>query len=105
MAQHEALFNVGQLVTHLRAAYRGVVFDVDPVFSATDEWYETVARSRPPRDKPWYHVLVDGQTHTTYVAERHLTEADDGSPVRHPLLDELFYEFENGRYLRRLTQN
>ena len=105
MTQHEAQFHVGQLVTHLKAAYRGVVFYVDPVFSATDVWYVMMARSQPPRDKPWYHVLVDGQTHTTYVAERHLTDADSAAPIRHPLVDELFYEFENGRYTHRLTQN
>ena len=105
MSQHVAQFHVGQLVRHLKNTYRGVIFDVDPVFSATDDWYETVALSRPPRDKPWYHLLVDGQDHTTYVAERHLAAAADESPISHPLVDELFFEFRDGHYVRRLTQN
>lgn len=105
MSQHEAQFHVGQVITHLRWGYRGVIYDVDPVFAASDEWYETMARSRPPRDKPWYHVLVDGQPHTTYVAERHLAADNSATPVRHPLVEELFAGFENGRYVRRVAQN
>ena len=63
----EARFGPGQIVRHLRFDYRGVIVDVDPVFSGTDEWYDQVARSRPPKDEPWYHVLVDGAEHATYV--------------------------------------
>ena len=71
------------------------------VFSGTDEWYEQVARSKPPKDAPWYHVLVDGATHTTYVAERTLEPAARHDPVRHPLLDALFERFEDGSYRLR----
>ena len=92
-------FFVGQIVRHLRFGYRGVVFDVDPTFQGTDEWYETVARSRPPKDRPWYHVLVDGALHATYVAERHLEPDDTGDPVRHPLVAVLCGDYRNGRYL------
>ena len=77
----QARFHVGQVVHHLRFDYRGVVVDADATFQGSDQWYEQVARSRPPRDAPWYHVLVDGQQHSTYVAERHL-EADDGRRAR-----------------------
>ena len=56
-----ASFSPGQLVHHLRFDYRGVVVDVDATFCGSDEWYEQVARSRPPKDAPWYHVLVDGK--------------------------------------------
>jgi len=59
MSEHEAKFQVGKIVHHKLFDYIGVVFDVDPTFQGTDEWYEHVARSRPPKDKPWYHVLVD----------------------------------------------
>ena len=93
-----ARFAPGDLVHHLRFDYRGVVVDVDPVFSGTDEWYEAMARSRPPRDRPWYHVLVHGAAHTTYVAERHLEPDPDGGQVEHPLLGRFFSRFENGRY-------
>ena len=78
----------------------GVVFDVDATFQGSDEWYEEVARSRPPRDQPWYHVLPDGADHTTYVAERNLESDASGEPVSHPLLTDLFDTFEGGRYRR-----
>ena len=59
-----------------------------------------MARSRPPKDAPWYHVLPHGAEHTTYVAERHLEPDASGEPIRHPLLDELFVGFRDGRYVR-----
>ena len=94
------LFSVGEIVHHTRFDYRGVIVGVDPVFAGSDEWYETVARSRPPKDRPWYHVLVDGQPHSTYVAERHL-EADTGcGQIEHPDLGRFFDRFINGRYAR-----
>lgn len=105
MRNEEAKFHVGQLITHLKFGYRGVVFDVDPIFSGSEEWYETMARSRPPRDKPWYHVLVDGAEHTTYVAERHLEADESGRPVVHPLIDSLFSRFEDGHYILQTPRN
>ncbi len=63
-------FFVGQIVYHSRFDYRGVVVDVDGSFQGSEAWYEQVARSRPPKDQPWYRVLVDGGEHETYVAER-----------------------------------
>lgn len=96
-----ARFFVGQIVHHLRFDYRGVVFDVDPTFQGSEEWYERVARSRPPKDRPWYHVLVDGAQHTTYVAERHLEPAADGEPIWHPLVQVLCGSYRDGRYLPR----
>ena len=87
MQQQEAKFHIGQVISHLKSGYRGVVYDIDPVFSGTEEWYATMATSLPPKDKPWYHVLVDGQQHTTYVAERHLTPDESGRPITHPLVD------------------
>ena len=94
-------FHVGQVVRHLRFGYRGVVFDVDEVFEGTEEWYEQVARSRPPRDRPWYHVIVDGASHTTYVADRHLEPDASGQRIESPLLDQVFDRFEDGRYVRQ----
>ena len=81
MNERDALWSVGQVIRHRKFDYRGVIVDVDPTFSGTETWYDAVARSRPPKDRPWYHVLVDGQEHVTYVAERHI-EAD---PDRHRL--------------------
>ena len=94
-------FATGEIVEHLRFAYRGVIFGVDPTFAGSDEWYEVVARSRPPKDAPWYHVLVDGADHTTYVAERHLERADDLEQIEHPLLGRYFQAFDGTRYAVR----
>ncbi|MFP6609506.1 MAG: heat shock protein HspQ [Deltaproteobacteria bacterium] len=94
-----AQFSVGQLVHHRMFDYRGVIFDVDASFAGSDEWYEQVARSRPPKDSPWYHVLVDGATHSTYVAERNLEADDSGHPIRHPAIDAFFDELRDGVYV------
>ena len=103
--ERTASFFVGQIVHHNRFDYRGVVYDVDATFQGTDEWYDTIARSRPPRDQPWYHVLVHQGEHTTYVAERHLEQDSDGGPIDHPALPELFGTFREGRYaLKRGVQ-
>lgn len=96
-----ARFAIGQVVRHVLFDYRGVVYDVDPVFSASEEWYEQMARSRPPKDRPWYRVLVHGATHVTYVAERNLEKDPSGEPIRHPALHQLFERFENGAYVPR----
>ncbi len=94
-------FHVGQLVHHKLFDYRGVVFDVDATFQGSEEWYDQVARSRPPKDQPWYHVLVHDAEHTTYVSERNLEPDSSDAPIRHPALDGLFGTMENGIYRRR----
>jgi len=96
-----AQFAVGEIVQHQLFEYRGVVFDVDAEFSGSEAWYQQVARSRPPRDAPWYHVMVSGAEHTTYVAERNLAAAASAEPIQHPLLEQFFGGFRDGRYLRR----
>ena len=89
--EERARFGVGQLIRHRRFDYRGVVVDVDSTFQGTDEWYDAVARSRPPKNRPWYHVLPHGAEHMTYVAERHL-EADPSEHLRSD--DLLFYPYQ-----------
>ena len=101
----EAQFFIGQLITHQKFGYRGVIFDVDPIYSGSQEWYETVASSHPPKEKPWYHVLVDGSDHTTYVAERHLAPDQTGGSVSHPLVNEMFSRFEDGIYYPQTSHN
>lgn len=97
----EPRFGIGELVHHRKFGYRGVVVDVDPVFRGTQEWYDLVARSRPPKDRPWYHVLVHDAAHGTYVAERHLERDSTGGQVDHPALGEFFDAFVDGRYVPR----
>jgi len=99
MTDREAKFSVGHVVHHRLFGYRGVVFDVDARFEGSEEWYEQVARSRPPRDQPWYHVLPHGQSHTTYVAERNLEPDERLEPIEHPLLSHFFDDFRDGRYI------
>ena len=105
MSKDRARFALGQLVTHRLFGYRGVVFDVDPVFQGSDEWYESNARSRPPRDRPWYRVLVDDQPLETYVAERNLELDAESRPIRHPLADQIFSGFYDGQYVLREPHN
>ena len=100
--EYSAKFFVGQIVHHRKFNYRGAVFDVDATFQGSDEWYALVARSCPPKDQPWYHVLVDGAEHTTYVAERHLVASNElETPINHPLVADLCGEFHEGRYSLR----
>ena len=105
MTTTEAAFHIGQLVHHKRFDYRGVVFDVDAVFSGDDEWYEVMARSRPPKDRPWYHVLVHGARHTTYVAERNLEPDPSADPIHHPAIDQIFTDFRDGEYIAARAAN
>jgi heat shock protein HspQ len=97
--RNEAKFGLGQLVRHRMFDYRGVVIDIDPVFMGTEAWYDQVARSRPPRDKPWYKVLVNNSELETYVAERNLETDDSEEGINHPLLGAYFDDFHNGQYV------
>ena len=101
----EALFSVGQLVWHRLFHYRGVVIDVDPVFMGTEEWYQMMAKSQPPKDNPWYHVLVHNARHQTYVAERNLDADETGEPIRHPAVDAVFSGFDGHCYKHRSRAN
>ena len=101
MPKDKAKFHVGQIIHHSLFDYIGVIFDIDPTFQGTNEWYEHAARSRPPKDKPWYHVLVNEMPHTTYVAEQNLKPADEPQRIVHPLSDSLFSEFDGECYKLR----
>ncbi len=102
---NRAQFSIGDIVQHKLFDYRGVIYDVDPKFQASEEWYELVARSRPPKNKPWYHVLVHGTGKTTYVAEQNLEAASDKGPITHPLVDHFFKSFDKDHYLLKRNSN
>ena len=85
--------------------YRGVVVGVDTEFRLSDEWYQNVALTRPPRNRPWYRVLVSGTTEMTYVAERNLESDSSGEAVEHPLLNNYFNEHRDGYYLDTRSVN
>ncbi|MEH6471542.1 MAG: heat shock protein HspQ [Halopseudomonas sp.] len=98
-------FSVGELVHHRLFDYRGVIVDVDRNFQSTEAWYEAVAKSRPPKNKPWYHVLVHESDHSTYVAEQNLEPDDSVEPIEHPMLEHFFSKFDNGNYVRNEPAN
>ena len=96
MIEFRNKFHPGQVIRHKLFEYRGVVVGVDQTFQLSEDWYEEVATSRPPKDQPWYHVLVHGAHHTTYVAERNLERDPSEQPVEHPLLNRYFDKFSDG---------
>ena len=101
MPEQQAKFQIGQIVHHKLFDYTGVIFDVDPSFQGSDDWYEQVARSRPPKDEPWYQVLVHQAVHSTYVAEQNLEDCPAPGKIAHPLADQIFGEFDGKRYRLR----
>jgi len=100
-----ARFSIGDLVHHKLFDYRGVIVDIDQQFQLTDEWYEQVALSRPPKDQPWYHVLVHDAANSTYVAERNLDPDTSGGNINHPMVAHFFTHMENGRYVKDVKNN
>ena len=78
---------------------------MDRNFQSTEEWYEAVAKSRPPKNKPWYHVLVHENQHATYVAEQNLEPDESEEPIIHPMLEYFFARFDNGKYVRNEPVN
>ncbi len=98
-------FSVGELIHHRLFGYRGVIIDVDQNFQASEEWYEAVAKSRPPKNRPWYHVLVHQSEASTYVAEQNLEPDDSVEPIDHPMLENFFSKLDNGRYIRNQPAN
>lgn len=105
MREIHATFTVGQVVHHRLFDYRGVIVDVDSGFQGSEEWYSQVARTRPPKDKPWYHVLVHNGDHETYVAERNLEPDQSNQPINHPLVHQYFDDFHDGTYVARRRAN
>lgn len=91
-------FSVGQVIHHRKFDYRGVIVEAHERFQGAEEWYDEVARSRPPRDRPWYRVLVHDASHETYVAERHLELDSSGEPIKHPYVGLFFDRFDGVRY-------
>jgi heat shock protein HspQ len=100
-----ASFSIGDVVRHRLFDFRGVVFDVDPVFANSDEWYESIpVEARPRKDQPFYHLLAENAeaTYTAYVSQQNLIADDSEEPVDHPAIGGLFDDYADGRYrLRR----
>jgi heat shock protein HspQ len=103
-----AKFAVGQIVRHRLYPFRGVIYDVDPVFNNTDEWYESIpAERRPSKDQPFYHLLAQnaqGGPYEAYVSEQNLTPDGENGPVTHPMIDLLFERIAGDRYIVRASR-
>ncbi|MBZ9794303.1 heat shock protein HspQ [Mesorhizobium sp. ES1-4] len=96
-----AKFAIGQVVRHRLFPFRGIIFDVDPQFANTDEWYEAIpADVRPRKDQPFYHLLAENSEteYIAYVSEQNLLEDQSGEPVRHPQIKEMFDKKPDGHY-------
>jgi heat shock protein HspQ len=99
-----AKYQIGQVVRHRLYPFRGVVFDIDPIFDNTDEWYEAIpAEVRPHKDQPFYHLFAenDETEYIAYVSEQNLLPDNSGEPVRHPQVAEVFVQDGQGGYRPR----
>lgn len=100
----EAKFSIGTVVKHKLFPFRGVVFDVDPEFSNTEEWLSAIPEPvRPDRNQPFYHLFAENSDshYVAYVSEQNLVVDDSGEPVDHPQIELLFDETDDGAYKLR----
>src|SRR3954467_2306976 len=100
-----ARFTIGEVVRHRLFDFRGVIFDVDPVFANSEEWYQAIPEEiRPAKDQPYYHLLAENSesSYIAYVSQQNLLADTEGEPVDHPAISGMFEDFDQGRYrLRR----
>jgi heat shock protein HspQ len=99
-----AKFKIGQVVKHRVFPFRGVIFDIDPEFNNTEEWYQSIpAEVRPRKDQPFYHLLAENaeSAYIAYVSEQNLLPDTSGAPVRHPQVAEMFEKDRDGGYRPR----
>ena len=102
--QRLAKFTIGEVVRHRVYPFRGVIYDVDPTFSNTEEWWESIPQEvRPERDQPFYHLFAENAEteYVAYVSEQNLVPDTSGDPVRHPQVGEMFDRQDDGTYRRR----
>ena len=96
-----ARYGIGEMVRHRLLDFRGVVFDVDPEFANSDEWYEAIPEAmRPAKDQPFYHLLAENaeSSYVAYVSQQNLVRDDEGEPIDHPAIGTLFEGFDGQRY-------
>jgi len=108
MSARIAKFSIGQVVRHRLYPFRGVIFDVDPEFNNTEEWWLAIPEDvRPRKDQPYYHLLAENEatSYIAYVSEQNLLEDESGEPVGHPQVGEFFAHRENGLYVVRKNRS
>jgi heat shock protein HspQ len=99
-----ARFSIGDVVKHRAFGFRGVIFDIDPVFANSDEWYESIPEQmRPAKEQPFYHLLAENGegSYIAYVSQQNLVSDDSGEPVDHPAISGLFGKYASGKYSLR----
>jgi len=99
-----AKFQIGQIVRHRIFSFRGVVFDIDPVFANTEEWWLSIPEEmRPHKDQPFYHLLAENSEseYVAYVSEQNLLPDESGEPIRHSQVAEIFVKDKTGSYRPR----
>jgi heat shock protein HspQ len=100
----EARFGIGDVVRHKMFDFRGVIFDVDPVFANSEEWYEAIPENlRPSKDQPFYHLLAENSesSYIAYVSQQNLVADDSAEPIEHPAITAMFEPLEDGGYRLR----
>jgi heat shock protein HspQ len=103
-----AKFQLGQVVRHRIYPFRGIIFDVDPVFNSTEEWWESIPEEiRPKKEQPFYHLLAENADteYVAYVSEQNLLPDTTGTPLRHPQVKELFTAGSDGQYRAKFLQS
>lgn len=108
MLKTEAKYSIGQIVRHRKYPFRGVVFDIDPEFANTQEWWDAIPEDiRPHKDQPFYHLLAENETtyYTAYVSEQNLLPDETGEPVEHPDVPSLFGQHTGDRYRIEVQMN
>src|SRR5262249_41502794 len=99
-----AKYKIGEVVRHRVYPFRGVVFDIDPTFNNTEEWYQSIpAEARPSKDQPFYHLFAENAEteYVGYVSEQNLLPETSGEPIRHPQVAEVFEREDDGSYRPR----
>jgi heat shock protein HspQ len=99
-----ATFGIGEVVRHRLFPFRGVIFDVDPQFANTEEWWQSIPETvRPRKDQPFYHLLAENEesSYVAYVSQQNLIREDEAEPVQHPGVSAIFGDFQGGRYILR----
>lgn len=108
MKERSAKYQIGQVLKHRVYPFRGVVFDVDPTFDNTEEWWLSIPEEiRPAKDQPYYHLFAENAEteYVAYVSEQNLLPDPSGEPIRHPQVNEVFAELQDGVYRRRGITN
>ena len=101
---HKAKFGIGEVVRHKFFPFRGIIFDIDPTFENTEEWYQSIPETlRPKKDQPFYHVLAENNEseYIAYVSEQNLLVDESKDPIEHEQIDEMFVLDKKGRYVMR----